>query len=370
MSQEVFAIYARAANGVIGKDGTLPWHLPADLKHFKALTMGPDKQGLPMIMGRKTFESLPGRLPGRRHIVLTRRERWDSEGAEVVHSAAEALAAAGTGQVAVIGGAAIFDVFLPLVSRAEVTQIHEEFAGDIIMPPLGAQWDIAAREDFEADGEPPCVFLPDLSQAREGRRRVMRWLDHREPVPESLRGAIIALGNFDGFHLGHQAVANEAIGWARAEGRPAIIATFDPHPVRFFRPDVPPFRLTTLEQRQEHYLSFGAAAMLVFHFDAELSGTSAEDFISEILVERLGAKGVVTGEDFSFGKGAKGDVALLQSYGGGLGLGSRTVGSVMDDGEAVSSSRVREALRGGDPQEAARLAYPAFRRSGRGRARR
>ncbi|NNF94694.1 MAG: adenylyltransferase/cytidyltransferase family protein, partial [Altererythrobacter sp.] len=89
----------------------------------------------------------------------------------------------------------------------------------------------------------------------------MRWLDHRETVPDALRGAVIALGNFDGFHKGHQAVAGEAIEWAHAEGRPSIIATFDPHPVRFFRPDVPPFRLTTLEQRQELYLAAGATAM-------------------------------------------------------------------------------------------------------------
>ena len=188
----------------------------------------------------------------------------------------------------------------------------------------------------------------------------MRWLDHREKVPEPLRGAIIALGNFDGFHLGHQAVAKEAIDWARSEGRPAIIATFDPHPVRFFRPDVPPFRLTTLEQRQELYLAAGATAMLVFHFDGELAGTSAEDFITQVLLERLGAHGVVSGEDFTFGKGAKGNVALLQGFGAEHGLMSRTVGAVIDDGRAISSSRVREALREGDPEEAARLLTRPF----------
>ncbi|WP_379552855.1 bifunctional riboflavin kinase/FAD synthetase [Qipengyuania sp. DGS5-3] len=188
----------------------------------------------------------------------------------------------------------------------------------------------------------------------------MRWLDHREVTPDPLRGAIIALGNFDGFHLGHQAVANEAIEWARAEGRPSIIATFDPHPVRFFRPDTPPFRLTTLEQRQEHYLAAGATAMLVFHFDAELSGTSAEDFITKVLIERLGAHGVVTGEDFSFGKGAKGNVDLLKGFGAEIGLQSRTVGAVIDGDAAISSSRVREALREGDPQEAARLLTRPF----------
>ena len=188
----------------------------------------------------------------------------------------------------------------------------------------------------------------------------MRWLDHRDPVPAPLRGAIIALGNFDGFHRGHQAVAGEALAWARSEGRPAIVATFDPHPVRFFKPDVPPFRLTTLEQRQELYLAAGASAMLVFHFDGELAGTSAEDFIADILIDRLGAHGVVTGEDFTFGKGAAGNVALLRGFGGERGLQTRTVAPVGDGGEVVSSSRIRAALREGNPQDAARLLTRPF----------
>lgn len=188
----------------------------------------------------------------------------------------------------------------------------------------------------------------------------MRWLDHRSPLPDSLRGAVIALGNFDGFHLGHQAVAKEAIDWARAEGRPSIIATFDPHPVRFFKPDVPPFRLTTLEQRQELYLAAGATAMLVFHFDAELAGTSAEDFVKVILHERLGAAGVVTGEDFTFGKGRSGNREVLTRLGGDVGIEARAVPAVMDGGAPVSSSRVREALRTGDPQEATRLLTRPF----------
>ena len=146
----LFLIYARAANGCIGKDGALPWHLPADLKRFKALTMGK-----PMIMGRKTFESLPGLLPGRRHIVLTRRERWDSTGAEVVRSVEEALATVGDGNVVVIGGAAIFDVFMPLAAKVELTEIHRDFDGDVFMPPLGPEWEICGREDFAAEGERP-----------------------------------------------------------------------------------------------------------------------------------------------------------------------------------------------------------------------
>ncbi len=188
----------------------------------------------------------------------------------------------------------------------------------------------------------------------------MRWLDHREPMPDSLRGAAIALGNFDGFHRGHQAVAGEAIRWAQAEGRPSIIATFDPHPVSFFKPDLAPFKLTTLEQRQELYLAAGATAMLVFHFDAELAGTSAEDFIQAILIERFGAHGVVTGGDFTFGKGAKGNVELLRTLGGELGLQSRVVAAVSEGEEVVSSSRIRQALRDGDPQEAARLLTRPF----------
>ncbi|QZD90740.1 bifunctional riboflavin kinase/FAD synthetase [Qipengyuania aurantiaca] len=188
----------------------------------------------------------------------------------------------------------------------------------------------------------------------------MRFLDHRDPLPESLRGAIIALGNFDGFHLGHQAVAKEAIDWARTEGRPSIIATFDPHPVRFFKPDAAPFRLTTLEQRQELYLAAGATAMLVFHFDGELAGTTAEDFVRVLLAEKLGVKGVVTGGDFTFGKARGGNFEKLVELGKEVGIEARAVDPVLDGGAPVSSSRVREALREGDPQEAARLLTRPF----------
>ena len=188
----------------------------------------------------------------------------------------------------------------------------------------------------------------------------MRWLDHREPMPASLRGAVIALGNFDGFHMGHQAVAREAIEWARAEGRPSVIATFDPHPVRHFKPEIPPFRLTTLEQRQELFLAAGATAMLVFPFGAKLAGTSAEDFVTQLLAEHLGVAGVVTGDDFTFGKGRAGNRAMLEALGREVGIESRAVAPVLDGGEPVSSSRVRDALRTGDPLEAARLLTRPF----------
>ncbi|MEM1133956.1 MAG: bifunctional riboflavin kinase/FAD synthetase [Pseudomonadota bacterium] len=184
-------------------------------------------------------------------------------------------------------------------------------------------------------------------------------LDGNQPVPEALRGAIIALGNFDGFHAGHQAVAGEAIKWAKAEDRPAIIATFDPHPVRFFKPDTPPFRLTTLDQRERLFLEAGADAMLVFSFGKELASTTAEDFITELLIARFGAAGVVTGEDFSFGKGAKGNIAILREHGAAHGLQARAV-SPVEDGEIISSSRIRAALQAGDPQEAAKLMTRPF----------
>lgn len=159
VSQDIFLIYARSANGAIGLDGKLPWHLPADLKRFKALTLGSEGEGRPMIMGRKTFESLPGLLPGRRHIVLTRRERWDSEGAETVTSVRDALALArqdnNTGEIAVVGGAAIYDVFRPLANRIEVTEIHEHYPGDTFMKPLDDRWREVAREDHLAHDDGP-----------------------------------------------------------------------------------------------------------------------------------------------------------------------------------------------------------------------
>ena len=166
MEEGLFLIYARAANGTIGKDNSLPWHLPADLKRFKALTMGK-----PMIMGRKTFESLPGLLPGRRHIVLTRRESWDSDGAEVARSVEEAIALArqdnGGGEIAVVGGAAIYDVFRPLAERIELTEVHADFEGDTFMKPIGSDWEVTAREDFPAEGDLPAYSFVTYHRREE-----------------------------------------------------------------------------------------------------------------------------------------------------------------------------------------------------------
>jgi dihydrofolate reductase len=122
-------IVARSLAGVIGREGKLPWHIPADLKRFKAITMG-----TAMVMGRKTFESLPGILPGRRHIVLTRDLTWQAEGAEVAHSADEALALAGSERVSIIGGADVFALFLPVADRIELTEVLADIPGDTVMP--------------------------------------------------------------------------------------------------------------------------------------------------------------------------------------------------------------------------------------------
>jgi riboflavin kinase/FMN adenylyltransferase len=188
----------------------------------------------------------------------------------------------------------------------------------------------------------------------------MTRFGHRDPVPDGLHGAVIALGNFDGFHLGHQAVVREAVEWARAEGRPAIVATFDPHPVRHFAPHVPWFRLTSLEQRAELFAEAGAAAMLVFAFDDALAATTAEDFVGKLLGAHLGAAGVVTGEDFTFGKGRAGDVAQLAMHGALHGIAARTVGPVSAGGLPVSSSRVRDALKAGECETATRLMTRPF----------
>ena len=148
----VTLIVARAFNGVIGREGKLPWHLPADLKRFKQLTMG-----TVMIMGRRTFDSLPGLLPGRRHIVVTRDRDWHTEGAEVVHGVAEALALAGKEPVSVIGGAEIFKLFLPVADRIELTEVLLEAEGDTVMedPRSEERWREMACEDHMPEGLRP-----------------------------------------------------------------------------------------------------------------------------------------------------------------------------------------------------------------------
>ncbi len=188
----------------------------------------------------------------------------------------------------------------------------------------------------------------------------MQRLTLDQPIPDALHGAILALGNFDGFHLGHQAVVGRAVARGAHERRPVIVATFDPHPVRHFQPDAAPFRLTTLDQRQRMFAAGGADAMLVFGFTATLAATSAEAFVSDLLGQRIGASGVVTGEDFTFGERRGGNAAVLRALGVTHGIAAETVGPVSLDGEPVSSSRIREALKAGDPGSATRLLTRPF----------
>lgn len=187
----------------------------------------------------------------------------------------------------------------------------------------------------------------------------MQRLSHRDPIPDALRGAVIALGNFDGFHRGHQAVVGRAVQRAFHERRPVIVATFDPHPVRFFKPDSPPFRLTTLDQREELFAHAGADAMLVFEFGADLARTPAEDFVA-LLTGPLAAGGIVTGDDFSFGRGRTGNVAVLAELATVRGVAAEAVGEVGDGAIRISSGAIREALQAGDTSTATRLLTRPF----------
>ena len=155
-------VVARAQNGVIGRDGTLPWHLPADLKRFKALTMGSV-----MVMGRRTFDSLPGLLPGRRHIVLTRDRDWFAEGAETAHSVDETVELAGDEPISIIGGADIFALFLPLAGRIELTEILEDVEGDTSWPDPrhSGEWTEVASDVHEAEAGRPAYRFVTLDRA-------------------------------------------------------------------------------------------------------------------------------------------------------------------------------------------------------------
>ena len=161
--REVVFVVARADDGTIAVDGQVPWRIREDLQRFVAHT-----RGTPMIMGRKTFESLPGVLPGRRHIVLTRNPDWSAEDAEVVHSVEEALDRAGEGDISVIGGVEVFDLFMPHATRIELTEVHEHTGGEVIMTYPGSDWTETAREHRPADGKWPAHSFVTLER-RGGR---------------------------------------------------------------------------------------------------------------------------------------------------------------------------------------------------------
>ena len=153
-------IVARADNGIIGRNGTLPWRIRADLRYFKALT-----QDHPMIMGRATFESLPGLLPGRRHIVLTRDRNWRADGAETAHDPGKAIAIAATPDIAIIGGAQIYRIYLTMADNIALTEVHSAPFGDTFLPPFDpAIWRETSREDHAADGPTPAFSFVTLTR--------------------------------------------------------------------------------------------------------------------------------------------------------------------------------------------------------------
>jgi len=151
MTAIISLVVARAANGVIGEHGKIPWRIPADMKHFRAVTMGK-----PCIMGRKTWDSLPKKpLPGRTNIVLTRDNSFHTDGAIVAHCFEEAVARAeaeSPEEVAVIGGADIYSMALPRAARIHLTEVHGAFKGDVNMAPFGADWREIWRDDHSANG--------------------------------------------------------------------------------------------------------------------------------------------------------------------------------------------------------------------------
>ncbi|MCJ7996964.1 bifunctional riboflavin kinase/FAD synthetase [Rhizobium cremeum] len=180
--------------------------------------------------------------------------------------------------------------------------------------------------------------------------------EKKNPLPESLKGGVIAIGNFDGVHRGHQTVLNRALELSRDRGVPALVLTFEPHPRSVFRPDQPVFRLTPAPLRASLLEAMGFHSVIEYPFDRAFSNRSAEEFVRSILVEWLGATEVVTGFDFHFGKGREGGPAFMMEAGKRHGFGVTLVDAFRDEGaEVVSSSRIRSLLREGNVAEAAGL---------------
>lgn len=184
----------------------------------------------------------------------------------------------------------------------------------------------------------------------------MRVFRHYQNIPEDARGGVVAIGNFDGVHLGHRAVIGEAGAIAKASGRPLGVLTFEPHPRAFFASDTPPFRLTPFHTKARLIFELGVDSIFVQRFDAAFSSLTAENFIERVLVGGIGAKHVVAGYDFVFGKGRGGSCEMLLGFGERLGFDFTAVRAQTDAGDdAYSSTRVRDCLRDGDPRGAAAI---------------
>ena len=186
-------------------------------------------------------------------------------------------------------------------------------------------------------------------------------VEHWRGLPPEMRGAAVALGNFDGVHRGHRQVIAEAARAAAELKAPLGVVSFEPHPRRYFQRESEPFRLMTIEQQSRALDELGVDFFYVLPFDEEMAAMSDHDFAKRVLAEGIGAKHVAAGFDISFGKGRTGDPELLAQYGRELGFGVSIAGAVADaDGEKCSSSAIRAALRDGKPERAAKLLGRAF----------
>ncbi len=190
----------------------------------------------------------------------------------------------------------------------------------------------------------------------------MRLLRQYVNAPKDCRRAVVAIGNFDGVHLGHRAVLAEARRIAGDLGAPLAVMAFEPHPRRLFQPEAPPFRLTLLRAKQHELAAQGVDVLMALEFDRAMADMAAGDFIADVLVQALEARHVIVGEDFRFGKDRTGDAAFLAAEAGKQGFGFTAIAPVGDsglpdgsDGEVYSSSRVRQALRDGKPAAAAAM---------------
>jgi riboflavin kinase / FMN adenylyltransferase len=184
----------------------------------------------------------------------------------------------------------------------------------------------------------------------------MKIFRHYDDVPDAYRGAVVAVGNFDGVHLGHQALIAEAQIHAGERGAPLAVLAFEPHPQEFFRPGAESFRLTPFRAKARLLAGLGVDAMFALPFDAAMAAKSAQDFVLDVLVKGLGVGCVVVGRDFQFGKARAGDVTVLSYMGEMEGFGVEVFAPVASRGSAkISSTQIREALKAGRPDEAARL---------------
>ena len=188
----------------------------------------------------------------------------------------------------------------------------------------------------------------------------MRIFRHYTDLPVDARGCVVAIGNFDGIHKGHQVVINEAGSIARTTAKPWAVMSFEPHPNALFKPDGEPFRLSTMRTKAHRIEQLGVDELLIQHFDFAFAGLTAEQFVEEVIVKGLGASHVVAGYDFQFGQKRQGTCETLLHMGRDKGFGFTAVPKVMDDDDIVySSTRVRECLKAGDPRGAAHvLGYP------------